>query len=277
MIGGMTIIAPELRCPATGSRLVQEGSVLIAEGGLQSYSKVGGHWSLVPNPLPAKLRDKEDLWRTLQKHGALSYELDPDQNLSAGAFAAQIREAMGHVLCGSVLDIGCGPQATTPEYLRGLRDVVGIDPLSGADIREFPFYIAIAEALPFASDSFDHAVFCSALDHTLDFRLALQEAIRVSRRSVVVWMDDDPEAGFGHLIGRGMTQFFRAIRRRGLMFAIRYSAAIAAMPIPKGAADMFHSHFPTRDEVNEAFHQEGIAHVEWTSVAGGLLASASKS
>jgi ubiquinone/menaquinone biosynthesis C-methylase UbiE len=273
-----------LRCPTTGQSLVWNGTLLVNADNTVQYHRVHNHWVLIPDPLPATLADVAETWRILQANAAPIYAADPDQNLATDPALVKALEE-GFALSGRVLDIGCGPQKHQPLYTRRAAEFIGIDPLSGSPEREFTFFVALGEAIPFCDNIFDNVVFCSSLDHMLDFRLALREALRVAkpRGSVRIWMDDMGDdrsqstlTRAVHLIGRGVNQFASAARRKGVIEAARYSYRLARMPVPAGAVDMFHSHFPSFDEVACVLRGHGCEEVRSRPLGGGLLVTAVK-
>ena len=91
---------------------------------------------------------------------------------------------------GRCLDIGCGV-LPTPAYMSGQDDVrfIGVDPFLGNNDRDFPFVQAIGEFLPFKDHVFDGAMFASTIDHHMDPRQALREALRVLKREgrLYIW------------------------------------------------------------------------------------------
>jgi ubiquinone/menaquinone biosynthesis C-methylase UbiE len=95
-------------------------------------------------------------------------------------------------LSGWVLDMGCGPQEW-PSYFdphaEGTR-FVGIDPLIADAPAAYPRVRALAEYCPFVDDVFDRVLLATTLDHFVDPRAALRQAIRVLRRSgfIAVWL-----------------------------------------------------------------------------------------
>jgi SAM-dependent methyltransferase len=91
-----------------------------------------------------------------------------------------------------VLEVGCGTGAVTRALATwpGVADTIGVDPspvfLSRAreladGLTAIAFEEAEAEALPFASRTFDGVVFHTTLCHVPDPAAALQEAVRVLR------------------------------------------------------------------------------------------------
>jgi SAM-dependent methyltransferase len=81
---------------------------------------------------------------------------------------------------GSVLDVGCRRRELREHLPEDVR-YVGLDLFPPADV------IASAEEpLPFDDDSFESVVLADVLEHLNDPHRALDEAMRVSRRSVVV-------------------------------------------------------------------------------------------
>ncbi len=90
---------------------------------------------------------------------------------------------------GSVLDVGSG----TGSYEPPARRVVAVEP-SVEMIRQrrpeaAPVVRAVAEALPFASSTFDASLAVLTVHHWPDWRRGLDELRRVSRRQVVLAYD----------------------------------------------------------------------------------------
>jgi len=80
----------------------------------------------------------------------------------------------------SVLDVGCRGRELRDHLPKG-AGYVGLDLLPPADV------IASAEEpLPFEDDSFETVVLADVLEHLDDPYLALDEAMRVARKSVVI-------------------------------------------------------------------------------------------
>ena len=114
-----------------------------------------------------------------------------------------------------VVDVGCGPGALTAELARrvGPASVAAVDPSEpfvtavrarhpGVDVR-----VATAEALPFASDSFDAALAQLVVHFMRDPVAGLAEMKRVTRRggAVVACVWDNANQG-------PLTPFWRAAR-----------------------------------------------------------------
>jgi ubiquinone/menaquinone biosynthesis C-methylase UbiE len=85
-----------------------------------------------------------------------------------------------------LLDVGCGPRGSL-EWATTAAETVGVDPLADryrklqSGKHRMTYVNAYAEAMPFANAHFND-VFCfNALDHTADFRKALDEIRRVLR------------------------------------------------------------------------------------------------
>jgi ubiquinone/menaquinone biosynthesis C-methylase UbiE len=105
---------------------------------------------------------------------------------SYGSFAVEKRIAVldrNLRLTGlSVLDLGCGNGCYTIELARRSARVCGVD-IQFSKLREFRSNItrfqAVAEKLPFASDSFDVITMIEVLEHTDDDAMALRECYRV--------------------------------------------------------------------------------------------------
>jgi ubiquinone/menaquinone biosynthesis C-methylase UbiE len=86
-----------------------------------------------------------------------------------------------------VLEIGCGTGAICRRLARDAAEVTGIDPSpvfverARALAPGIRFEVADGQALPFADDSFDVAIFHTVLCHVPDPEAALREARRVAR------------------------------------------------------------------------------------------------
>lgn len=74
-------------------------------------------------------------------------------------------------------------------------DFSGIDPMSLAVIRDFPFVRAMGDFLPFRECCFDGVMFSSSLDHCIVPLQALEEAYRVLRPGgvLLVWETIRPD------------------------------------------------------------------------------------
>ena len=103
----------------------------------------------------------------------------------------------------------------------GSKALVGIDPLRGADRREFEFVQGLGEYLPFRAGVFDRILFATTLDHMLSPGQALVEASRVARANdeIVVWCGDE---------------------RTKPAFAGVSASWYESLRVPEGAHDRFH-------------------------------------
>jgi ubiquinone/menaquinone biosynthesis C-methylase UbiE len=95
-------------------------------------------------------------------------------------FGLGLDDYRGHKL----LDVGCGPRGSL-EWATTAAEAVGVDPLADryrslqTHKQRMTYVNAYAEDMPFVDGHFDD-VFCfNALDHTADFRSALEEIQRV--------------------------------------------------------------------------------------------------
>lgn len=245
------------------------------------FSFENGVYDLTPIPPPHD--DVARMWHTweeLQKNGSISYEQDPEHNLSIGmrddasAFAAFCCPS------GLTLDIGCGPQRQIPSYATGgVNSYIGIDPLRGVQPRDFVFVQAVAEYLPFRSASFDHVIFATSLDHLLSTKRALAESRRVLKRngSVAIWFSDLTKLPSSSSILRARIRFalsllsqlkFKEIWRRSrrklrtdqplVTAKAQLPAYFADMAVPIGAIDHFHFAHPSQTEVVQWLHEVGL-------------------
>jgi len=262
-----------LVCPACQGALLD----LDCAGCGRAYRRDRGVPDLTPLPPPHEaVRRRWGLWEALQANGEEAYELDPPSSLSVGerddvrAFAAFAD------LRGVVLDVGCGPQRI-PSYAVGMAgELVGIDPLTGEQPRDFAFVKGIAEYLPFADGSFDRVLFATSLDHVLSPELTLAEARRVTRRggAVVVWLGEQAppptvaaRAGMAiRMLRRGDVRGVAAGARHALRGApaqtamtVRTPAATMTFEVPQGAVDAFHVAHPDAATVEAWLRAAGLA------------------
>ncbi len=87
----------------------------------------------------------------------------------------------------TVLDVGCG-DGTIDRIIMRLRPdvtITGIDVLI-RDSVAIPVRYFDGRHIPYASDSFDTVLFVDVLHHTLHIEGLLEEAARVSRRSIIL-------------------------------------------------------------------------------------------
>ena len=230
-----------------------EGAVGCSRCG-RNYRSDRDVFNMTPLPLPnGVVKSKWKLWEQLQDNGSLSYSKAPEFNLSIGSRAdAQAFKAFAQA-SGLVLDIGCGPQ-TRPSYLPDNGEIVGIDPLLGQQPREFSFVQGIGEFLPFRDSTFDHILYASSLDHVMEPKRSLAEAVRCLRPSgyINLWIDgiasDAPPEIQSRLkrhrvvIEKGLKSLSRHdwLTKMGLFRTVSYMASVATMKVPQGAADYFH-------------------------------------
>ncbi len=118
---------------------------------------------------------------------------------------SMLEAALGPFAGKHILDIGCGNGALAAALSKRGARVTAIDPnaqliaQATASLPEAAFREASAEALPFASESFDGAVFLNSLHHVpvAVMGAALQEAARVIKAgSLVVVIEPLAEGSF---------------------------------------------------------------------------------
>jgi SAM-dependent methyltransferase len=223
---------------------------------------------LTPLPPPdGVLQAKWALWEELQANGEHSYFADPQANLSVGERDDVARFAEFCDLRGSVLDVGCGPQAR-PSYA-GAERFVGIDPLRGERQRDFDFVQGIGEYLPFREGTFDQVLFATSLDHLLDPVRALREAARVlvPVGTIEIWSGELPEPP---TLAEKAANALRLMRRgetRELANAVRARLGSPRTTdtdyvVPRGAADAFHFFHPTQAVLDGMISQAGLEVLE---------------
>jgi len=206
-----------------------------------------------PRPFPDRDVDaSRSLWEEVERNGLVSYEADPEHNLSVTE--REVTDAFGRFarLQGLVLDVGCGPQAQ-PSYARRFEGtLVGIDPLRGTDRREFAFVQGLGEYLPFRHCIFDRVLFATTLDHMLSPRQALAEARRVanSNAEIIVWSGDE---------------------RTKPAFTGVSAAWYEGLQVPNGAEDRFHVARLSRDSVLDLLGAVGLTVLEESADGAGSV------
>lgn len=258
----------------------------------------GGVFDFTPVPPPDKeVLEKWSLWEQLQKNGSISYTADPELNLSVGQREDAKSFADFCNLSGLVLDVGCGPQQIPSYGLDFDGQLVGIDPLRGAEHKHFDFVQGIGEYLPFRAATFDQVLFGTSLDHMLDPKLALAEARRVIKPhgTVNIWMGEvdgsADEAGetSDEVIETQGTRYRRRVRKAiamlqegdvaGLTARLRALWGAGARPshgaeylaeleVPEGAVDHFHLVHLNQSMVEAWLREVGLAVAEISEWAG---------
>jgi ubiquinone/menaquinone biosynthesis C-methylase UbiE len=223
---------------------------------------------MTPAPIPdPDIEAATRTWETLQNNGAVAYDADPQANLSVGPRREARQFAEFSELSGTILDVGCGPQAVPSYGLDVDGRLVGIDPLTGVQPRQFDFVKGIGEYLPFRDETFDRVLFATSLDHVLDPLKALREARRVVRPTglIGIWFAEhhhshDEEKTLGTraatvrlMLRRGQ---YRALAKRTLVAlgASKQSlrpAYMSDLEVPPGAVDHFHAYNLTRHMVDD--------------------------
>ena len=154
------------------------------------------------------------LWLKCQKEGEKSYEGTPVDSCSVAghAHAELFRDFIFPYLRGSLLDVGCGPQPV-PEYLRQypLECIAGVDPIGSQADHPFPFYLGMAEMLPWPEDTFDAVVVGTSMDHFILLDRSLEEIERVLAPDgvLVVWVSFTPGAPTYDPYATGLKPFDR--------------------------------------------------------------------
>jgi SAM-dependent methyltransferase len=113
-------------------------------------------------------------------------------------FLGSVRELLGSIEYGSVLEVGCGPGDLAARILPPQMDYLGID-VDEMEIeiarKRYPhlsFQAGSAYELPVESNSFDLVIACEVLEHLEDPAKALAEIDRVAKRWVLVSVPWEP-------------------------------------------------------------------------------------
>jgi SAM-dependent methyltransferase len=113
---------------------------------------------------------------------------------------ACVHKIIGDVVGSSVCDIGCGTgyllERIRERHVDTVTRLVGVDFLV-SKIPKIPtvdFLAAKVEALPFGNREFDTVTCTHVLEHILDFRKALMELRRVTRRRLIIVVPREREA-----------------------------------------------------------------------------------
>lgn len=280
-----TFVRDALRCPACGTHplpVSEHGAT--CEGCAADYRFHHGFLDLMPQSPPGFLRERWDLWSQLQDNGNACYSLAPEINLTNDVTLdiERFKAFMG--LDGSVLDVGCGPQRWIPDYIdAAVVEYVGLDPIPGSEERDFPYFRAIGECLPFADGSFNHVLFVSSLDHTLAWRRALEEGARVLAPGGAIHImaddvDDTPKnRGLKarlEIIRKGARQALRGLRTMGFARTVRYLGRAVSVSRPEGAIDPFHVEFPNPCDILQTLEELGLSSIRTDSRDGIVLINA---
>lgn len=163
----------------------------------ETYNKLPFSWELIPEAL--KSFELLEAWEQLQRNGLVSYEQDPENNLSVGEREDCRAFSVFCGYTGLVLDVGCGIQAFPSYFSNANNEVryVGIDPLVGESEAKYTQIRSVGEFMPFADESFDRVIFATSLDHVLDPIKTLSEAKRVCKSdgAIAIWVGEkSPDA-----------------------------------------------------------------------------------
>ena len=267
---GAAALAELIVCPVCQGGL--EGETCTGCG--RSYGLISEVPDMTPVPPPTgDVRKRWRLWEELQTNGERAYEFDPPSSLSVQDRADIKAFARFSELEGRVLDVGCGPQVL-PSYAAGFGgELLGIDPLIGAQPREFGFVKGLAEYLPFPDDSFDRVLFATSIDHFLSPMRAVRDAARVLRPggALSIWLGlvgptpnrRDRLAEIAGMLRRGEVVIVarrarEALRRRPQKAAVQTYSGVLEFDVPRGAIDAFHFSHPDRATVEKWLAEAGL-------------------
>jgi SAM-dependent methyltransferase len=256
-------------------QLSSDGEFLCGGCG-HTFRRKDGVFDMIPSPLPDEdIQKAWDMWQQLQDNGSVAYDVDPVANLSV----AKKGDAKGFGefshLKGVALDIGCGPQAAPSYGMDFGGRLVGIDPLAGANPRQFDFVQGVGEYLPFPDQTFDSVLFATSLDHVLVPSKVLNETRRVLKPSgtVNIWFGHHHEDGAAPgqdwkrrarlalaMVREGNARELAkiAMGKLGVSRGEQAPGYMQTMSVPTGAADHFHAYHLDLGTVREWLAEAGM-------------------
>ncbi len=105
--------------------------------------------------------------------------------------SACIARVVGSVIGESVVDVGCGTGALLSHVMaahRNLTNVTGVDFVvdDAASLSGVTYVAAKIEDLPFADQSFDTVICTHVIEHVLDYKAAIAELRRITRKRLII-------------------------------------------------------------------------------------------
>ncbi len=118
------------------------------------------------------------------------YRTHPRVHEDTDNSAACLEKIAGNAFGGTLCDVGCG----TGYLLRHVRThskqsferMVGVDIVTPRGHDDIEFVDAMIENLPFGDRSFDTVLCTHVLEHILDYRKAIAELRRITRRRLII-------------------------------------------------------------------------------------------
>jgi len=187
--------------------------------------------------------------RSLEDRGAAHFA--EHQTAKDWAPLAGYLRQLGVPSDGRVLVVGCGPKpAAVEELLRMGFDAFGLEPVPGSyesacqHVGTERMYLAGAEALPAAAESFDAVVVHSVLEHVDSPELSMSEAYRVLKPGGVAYVGTTNRYKFSLKGGNGEFRipyynWFPALVKEGYILRhLHYDPSLAAYT-PRPAVHWF--------------------------------------
>lgn len=119
------------------------------------------------------------------------YRLHPRVHEGSDNSEACVRKIAASVVGDGVCDVGCGTGVLLKRIREpnpGLRRLTGVDFAidDAARIEGVEYHAAMIEELPFADGEFDTVVCTHVIEHILDYRKAISELRRITRRRLII-------------------------------------------------------------------------------------------
>lgn len=210
------------------------------------FDPINKYWNFMPKQNLSSLNREWDIWKKLQDNGESSYNNDPQHNLGVGRRNDFLEFAEFCKFHGTILDIGVGPQKN-PTHLKYSKRkdffFIGLDPLKGAQPKDYSFVQGLGEYLPFRDELFNQVIYVTSLDHFIDPGITLKEARRVLKK-------------------KGQICIFMGIKDKKAPKLTTSPLWYKKIKIPEGADDPFHYRKFNCESIEKVFNKLNLTIIE---------------